>query len=1053
MRFSSHHRCLCLMLIFASFAAMSNGLLRAQQVFTWTTGGGNWTDSSKWATGGALPYPDAAGDHAVFTNSGNGTYDISLNQSAFTLGSITVNGTGSSIYRLGSTTNATLFGTLTLEQDLPGTPPVFDVTGSNRLAVFVELLGTTGFAKTGGGTLNFNGNTSNMTGLSGTVRIEQGTVWFNQAGNFGTGPIELGGNGTVFQLRGNFTTTFSANQAITIANGSNVEISNQANVSNASMVFEGPLRGGGNLEFESGTFTLNGANELTGNLTLTGTRLSLGVGSSLTSGNLVFGGTTASVLNLGGTSQTLQNLVTASPNSSANVTVSNGSLNIVGSSLSFGGMGNGAVLSFEGLQSLAAGSANGTLLLQPGSSTGTVENTIAFPTLGNTTLTGREIVIGNTESAGSGSGTSYGATVQLGATTEIRAHIFKVGSANATGALTFQTGLSSPTVRMRGTDGVSAMGDWVIGDTNTSGGTRSGQGIVNIANGTLDALVGNLTIGRNEDSTTASTSSLTISDGSLVADAIRLSDKSGSSTASLTAVLNQLGGSVAVTNLTLGSNVLGNSTLNATYNLSGGTLSASVIQAGSGNFASSSSRLLSISGNATLRNLSGSNLTLSGVDSSAGGLLKISTSGTASFEVDSGRSISLGAHSQLEGAANLAKRGGGTLSFAMGGSSFSGNLSLVDGLVVLQSGNFTARSLSVPLGSFDPGSSRGLRMEGATLRAATSGVNMTISGANASSEGRLSVEISGASIIHADTSRSVTIGSHTVISGSGDLTKTGTGLLTINSTLPSTYSGTLTLSAGRLDLLSNLPSAVALQSGTLSANASVGNVSVLGSATIEVASGRQFSLASSGVFSGTGNFTKTGAGTLRIESSAPQTYNGTMTLSSGTTFLSSNFPSTSTTRVTGGTLNASGTLGAVTLNTGASLLPGNGVGTLSAASLLWNGGTLSYQLGAGGNSDRIALSGAFTKGTGPTYLFDFNGGGTHGETHTLLTFASTNFGSGSFSAANLASDLNASFVIVGGTRLDLVIAPVPESEVSMLLLFSGIVFWLFRSRNGSRLGG
>jgi len=126
--------------------------------------------------------------------------------------------------------------------------------------------------------------------------------------------------------------------------------------------------------------------------------------------------------------------------------------------------------------------------------------------------------------------------------------------------------------------------------------------------------------------------------------------------------------------------------------------------------------------------------------------------------------------------------------------------------------------------------------------------------------------------------------------------------------------------------------------------------------------------------------------------------------------------------------------------------------TLNAASLTWNGGTLSMRLGDSGNltsSDRIVLSGAFTRGTGPSFTFDFNGTGVEGGNYTLMTFASSTFNSSNFTISNLAPGLGSSFTM---NSTSLVLNVVPEPGTWALLLVAAILLAATNGKARLRLG-
>ena len=146
-------------------------------------------------------------------------------------------------------------------------------------------------------------------------------------------------------------------------------------------------------------------------------------------------------------------------------------------------------------------------------------------------------------------------------------------------------------------------------------------------------------------------------------------------------------------------------------------------------------------------------------------------------------------------------------------------------------------------------------------------------------------------------------------------------------------------------------------------------------------------------------------------------YSGATTINDGTLIVNGNF-STATGLVSvnaGSTLGGTGTLGGATV-VGGQIAPGSGgIGTLTvAANTTWNAGSSwSYQLGAGNTSDRLAITGDFTKGVGTGYAFNFSNTGGAG-TYTLVTWTGiTSFAAGDFSSSNLAAGTTGTFAIVG----------------------------------------
>ena len=102
----------------------------------------------------------------------------------------------------------------------------------------------------------------------------------------------------------------------------------------------------------------------------------------------------------------------------------------------------------------------------------------------------------------------------------------------------------------------------------------------------------------------------------------------------------------------------------------------------------------------------------------------------------------------------------------------------------------------------------------------------------------------------------------------------------------------------------------------------------------------------SGGLSGSGEFNKTGTGTVKVGDSAG--FTGTLNVNEGKVVVDGALASGSTTVVgSGGLLGGSGTLGALTLSGGATLTPGNSPGLLTVGSAVWGAGsTYEWQIGS-----------------------------------------------------------------------------------------------------------
>lgn len=223
-----------------------------------------------------------------------------------------------------------------------------------------------------------------------------------------------------------------------------------------------------------------------------------------------------------------------------------------------------------------------------------------------------------------------------------------------------------------------------------------------------------------------------------------------------------------------------------------------------------------------------------------------------------------------------------------------------------------------------------------------------------------------------------------VITGDGNFTKAGAGILTLSGA--NTFTGTTTLSAGTITLdgtLANTTS-VTLAAGTLlTLNGEISNaaaVSVgagatmdlndddetigfltgtggvtLGTATLTVGGTPSFTF--DGTISETGNLVKQGAGAMTL--SAAQTYTGSTTITGGTLVANGDLATSGVTVNSGATFNLESTLttaGAdVTIDAGGTMF---GTGTI--ADDLVNNGTVTF-IGSGA-LDTLTVSGDYTQG-------------------------------------------------------------------------------------------
>ncbi|MBU3665338.1 MAG: hypothetical protein FGM15_05605 [Chthoniobacterales bacterium] len=179
-----------------------------------------------------------------------------------------------------------------------------------------------------------------------------------------------------------------------------------------------------------------------------------------------------------------------------------------------------------------------------------------------------------------------------------------------------------------------------------------------------------------------------------------------------------------------------------------------------------------------------------------------------------------------------------------------------------------------------------------------------------------------------------------VISNAGGLTKTGNGTLTLSGN--NSFTGGLTVANGTLSVgaATNLGGgAVTISSGGklyTSAGFTAARAVTMGAGggTIDVSTAGFTNTAG---LNGSGALLKSGSGTLVLSETAGN-YAGTATIGSGTLVANTTLGSAAVVVSNTGTLMGSGSLGAVTVQSGGIISPGNSPGTLAVSALTLDGG-------------------------------------------------------------------------------------------------------------------
>lgn len=283
------------------------------------------------------------------------------------------------------------------------------------------------------------------------------------------------------------------------------------------------------------------------------------------------------------------------------------------------------------------------------------------------------------------------ATLRLGESNTVWCSDIRVGYGKAQGTVNFRSGLSNPSVSIRGTGGGSSRAELIVG---RSTGSNSGlnQGLVDLSGGSIDALFGTLTIGYSGGSSAGSSlGRFTMGAGTI--DAATAIVGRATSSAAGTGRLTIGNTGVFSTDLLKLGDRIGTGATTGTVTIAGGTLAAGGITNGAGAVCSIEFQ------SGTLANRPGTNLTIA-----ASVPMTLSTASNHVFEAESGRTISIGLGIGESGTAvgPVVKTGSGSLTLA-GAHAFTGGLIVSNGAVTLN-GSMTNTCVRVENGGSLSGS-------------------------------------------------------------------------------------------------------------------------------------------------------------------------------------------------------------------------------------------------------------------------------------------------------------------------------------------------------------
>lgn len=953
---------------------------------------------------------------------------LQLNGNSVTIGALATNATPGTVVVENANAGA---ATLTINQASSTTfaGVLQNGTGGGVLSI----------TKQGTGTLTLSGTnlfTGTTTVSDGTLALANGAAIADTAAvflaNVTNACLLLYANETIGSLAGGGSNGGNVNlQSYTLTTGG----------ANTDTTYSGVISGTGALiKAGSGTLTLAASNTYSGNTTVSGGTLKLGVNNALQygvgQGDLTVNGT----LDLNG--RTLNNARINGLKGSGSVTNSSGTAAYL--TVGYGDASStfsGSLTDGVGTVALAK-TGTGTLTLSGNSNyTGTttitqgvlsVSNLAAGGNLGSGTSA---VVLGDAANAGVLSYTGTSASFTRGFT--VNASGGGIDTTTAGQTLTLSTG----NVATSGAFTIGGAGNTLItsnitgaGSLNKSGagtltlsGTNTYSGATNIKNGTVVLAV--------SDTGLKATTTLTLGDATANTNGVLKLDRYSQTLAGLTVAGSGTGNRVTGGNATLSTLTVNNAGGNTFAGILGGTgpydNNLALVKTGAGTLTLAGTN--TFTGGATVtggtlsisrdNNLGG---TSSGVILNGGAL-----SANASFTLGSGRGILLGPASgsgsgtldvttgnTLTYAGGLANNGAGTGSLIKtsagalilsGTSTYGGATTIKDGTLSLGINNALPTGTSLTLGDSTTGGIlrlNGKEQELAGLTAFGGGTNRIVNGNLTLST--LTLNIAGTA------NYSAYLGGTGTNENNFNLNKTGLGTLTLSGA--NTYAGTTTVAAGTL----KIGSAVTIPSGAGKGNLAldgtldlgtygitINGLSGAGTVTTSAASTVTLTVGSndqpgtfSGVIqngSGTLALTKTGTGTLTL--TGANTYSGVTTISSG------------------GTLKV-GRIDAIPFGTDKSTVALGGTLDLNANSITLNGLTsngtvLSHAAGAvtlslGAADTTASFTGIIKDGSSGTIALTKIGTGT-------ITLAGASTYSGHTTIAEGTLKLNGTSAIPSGT--------------------------------------